>query len=272
MVLVRDTLVITVTVMVVLFGANSVLYLFFSAPKSSESGWEAVRIREAKSLGIEYDKRSRWQVFSDCQPACAPLFNPLEELGVDNRRLIIAPFPKNKKAIYCNESGRWVVMQNDQYGFRNNRSESYKKTDVVLIGDSFAAGACVDDGETIADRIRQWSSIDVLNLGVGGQQPLGELAVLKEYLPEASTLVWMFFEGNDYSLAERNSEFLLQYLVGGYTQNDKAYNSEAEQRLSDYLNSRRTDIAEEKTQRTVNEGVSYLNEKIADYFSLLPRC
>ncbi len=49
----------------------------------------------------------------------------------------------------------------------------------------------------------------MLNLGVGGQQPLGELAVLKEYLQEASTLVWMFFEGNDYSLAERNSEFLL---------------------------------------------------------------
>jgi len=121
--------------------------------------------------------------------------------------------------IGCNETGKWSFLTADVFGFHGNDDDQYRaRQHVVLIGDSFTQGACVQPGESLADRLRS-RGLEVLNLGVGGHQPLGELAVLKEYMPSSDILVWVYFEGNDFALQEKNHVFLKNYLRSGFTQN-----------------------------------------------------
>ena len=50
----------------------------------------------------------------------------------------------------------------------------------MLLGDSLAQGACVDDADTIHERIIFYTK-KFLNLGFQGHGPLMQLASIKEY-------------------------------------------------------------------------------------------
>jgi hypothetical protein len=62
----------------------------------------------------------------------------------------------------------------------------------VLIGDSFAHGACVPPSQSIAGRLRE--HYRVLNLGIGGSGPLTHLAIMREYVAKLRPrhIVWNF--------------------------------------------------------------------------------
>ena len=49
------------------------------------------------------------------------------------------------------------------------------------MGDSLAQGACVDDKDTIHEKIIKYTNQTFLNLGYQGHGPLMQLASLKEY-------------------------------------------------------------------------------------------
>lgn len=203
---------------VILVVFNWVLSIAFEGPVET-SDWDALRRERAARLGIVFDARSWREVRGECgMPRCLPFINPLEEFEPDNGFLPVAPGPNHSRVVGCNETGKWTFMTTDLFGFNGNNDDQYRtRQEVVLIGDSFAQGACVQPGESLADRLRS-SDRGVLNLGVGGHQPLGELAVLKEYLPPTDVLVWVYFEGNDFALDEKNRVFLGKYLERGFSQ------------------------------------------------------
>ena len=105
----------------------------------------------------------------------------------------------NVKTVFCKEGPEFSIYQSDRYGFNNPDNQWNKKIDHVLVGDSFAQGACVNEGEDIASRLRTLSGESVLNLGMAGNGPLIELASLKEYVSDINVknILWVYFERND---------------------------------------------------------------------------
>ena len=86
----------------------------------------------------------------------------------------------------------------------------------MLIGDSFAHGACVNRPDDIGSVLRRLSDQSVLNLSYNGNGPLIEYATLKEYfLPNVKNILWIYFEGNDLNdlKNELNSNILRKYLT-----------------------------------------------------------
>ena len=126
------------------------------------------------------------------------------------------------KSVYCNENGNWSVLPNDIYGF-NNPPEIYnKKIDVVILGDSFARGACLKIENSTAGYIRNYTNFNTTALANGGG-PLIELATFIEYAAKIKPkyVFWFFYEGNDHEnlLEEKNIPILMKYLDSNYEQN-----------------------------------------------------
>jgi hypothetical protein len=82
-----------------------------------------------------------------------------------------------------NENGPCTIYDNDEHGFHNPRG-IWKRDhiNIAAFGDSFTHGACVPSGRNFVALIRQHFPA-TLNLGIGRNGPLLELASLKEYLP-----------------------------------------------------------------------------------------
>ncbi|MGQ0815875.1 MAG: hypothetical protein ACT4O1_15700 [Gemmatimonadota bacterium] len=101
------------------------------------------------------------------------------------------------------------------------RACEWRQPDVILIGDSFAHGACVDNNARISGHLAR-AGLRVVNLGLSGAGPLMELATLREYGPRLRprVVVWTFFEGNDLQDLdlEGRDTALSSYLVSGHTQ------------------------------------------------------
>jgi hypothetical protein len=114
----------------------------------------------------------------------------------------------------CNENGPYVFFTSDEHGFRNPPGR-FTKSDVVIVGDSFAQGECVPRGKDVASLLRA-SGHQALSLGASGSGPLIELAIQIEYAQrlEPKTLVWLFFEENDLEdlWEELENPLLVRYL------------------------------------------------------------
>ena len=133
--------------------------------------------------------------------------------------------PPNSKIVLCNESSGWTVFDSNKLGFRSVINQDLKDPiEIILIGDSFLEGACIDSPYDIASQISLMSKKNVLNLGMSGTGPLYQLALFKEilnfskkggiYLNEDSDMTWIIFTGNDLqNLAEEKSSILSLYLA-----------------------------------------------------------
>ncbi len=98
------------------------------------------------------------------------------------------------------ESGIYhLAYIRDQNGFRENNHELYKKTDIVMIGDSFAFSYCVNKPYDLKSQLQKISKKKILNLSVSGTGPIEQLQLIKNYTSETdfNTFVWIFYEGND---------------------------------------------------------------------------
>ena len=102
----------------------------------------------------------------------------------------------NSVTINCNENGYYSIYQSDRYGFNNPDSEwDSIENEYLIIGDSFAHGACVNRPNDIASNLRNLSDKSVLNLGFTGNGPLIEYATLREYFNfNQHTIVSNFFK------------------------------------------------------------------------------
>ena len=140
---------------------------------------------------------------------------------INNEEIIPFRGPINKKTLGCNEDGLRRIINNDKFGFQNTNDVYLKVIDIMIIGDSFAEGACFTEQDDIAGRIRKKTSLNAINYGISGTGPLLNLAVLIEYgsALKPKDVFYLFYEGNDMDdlMAERKT-FLVNYL-NDYRQN-----------------------------------------------------
>lgn len=120
----------------------------------------------------------------------------------------------------CNEDGQYPTYRSDRYGFHNPDAAWDEPAELVLIGDSFTHGYCVEDAEALAGQMRLRFP-RTLNLGSGGSGPLAGLGTLTEYglAAQPRTVLWVFFENDLDDLArERQQSTLVRYLEPGFSQ------------------------------------------------------
>ncbi|MGI9317227.1 MAG: SGNH/GDSL hydrolase family protein, partial [bacterium] len=146
--------------------------------------------------------------------------------------------PGNATILYCNENDFWTIYDTDEIGFRNPEARPDERVDFLLLGDSFAEGACVKDEDTFAGNFRKQGH-SVLNLAMGGSGPLLQLAILREYgtITKPDYVIWFVFYGNDLrNLREEKTTQLYNYLVDeNYTQNLYQRRDEVSAKLKEFL-------------------------------------
>ncbi len=122
----------------------------------------------------------------------------------------------NSLTINCNENGYISTYLSDRFGFNNPDTEwDGDEIEYIVIGDSFAHGACVNRPNDISSILRNLTKKKVLNLGYGHIGPLFEYIILREYLPKnTKKILWLYYEGNDQLdlNIELNNKFLNNYL------------------------------------------------------------
>lgn len=126
------------------------------------------------------------------------------------------------RTLFCFDGAKWVFYDSDEHGF-NNPAGLWQpgRIQVVLLGDSFVHGWCVNQDQTIAAHLRRRFPKS-LSLGQNGMGPLLMWATLKEYVTklQPKTVAWVYFEGNDLQNldSELRHEFWQQYMNENFTQ------------------------------------------------------
>ena len=169
--------------------------------------------------------------------------SPGSHLDKNNNTIIPLSGISNSNTIYCNENGYYSIYQSDRYGFNNPDKEwDKKKIEYLLVGDSFAHGACVNRPNDITSILRSLTKKSALNLGYGGNGPLIEYATLREYLnSNVKKVLWLYFEGNDFTNLDKemNDKILINYYNDlFFTQNLKLKQNEIDDLGLDIIKNR----------------------------------
>ncbi len=176
------------------------------------------KIDELKKKNIEYNLKNKFEFYVEQKKlinnivVTVPPKNYLSE----NYELFPLSGVSNSKTINCNESGFYSEYISDRYGFNNPDYEwNNKEIEYLIIGDSFAHGACVNRPDDIASQLREISGSSVINLGYGGNGTLLEFATLKEYfeIRKFKNVIWIFYP-NDFGSynAEIKNKILKKYI------------------------------------------------------------
>jgi GDSL-like Lipase/Acylhydrolase family len=152
-------------------------------------------VRDLRTAGIDAYPiiRGRNLLIEDADGHLQPLLSaggaPLLPLTATPRTTVVA----------CNETGQWLVYETDRHGFNNpDALWDGPAPQIAMIGDSFTHGSCVSRDLNMASILQRRFGA-TLNLGVGGDGPLLELAALTEYAEpmRPKIVLWVFCEGND---------------------------------------------------------------------------
>lgn len=85
-----------------------------------------------------------------------------------------------QKTYYCNEGYGLIKYTSDRYGYRNDDNIYNSKIDVMLVGDSFVHGACVESEDTISYRLGLLG-YRTINMGIAADNPLHYAARIKVF-------------------------------------------------------------------------------------------
>jgi hypothetical protein len=96
---------------------------------------------------------------------------------------------------------KFVRIVTDFAGFRNEQGDSTRPLDVIVLGDSFGAGA-VSQEHTLTSILARDYQLNTYNLSAPAIGPWGEYVNLRAEgdrlkMREGATLVWLLFTGND---------------------------------------------------------------------------
>ena len=177
-----------------------------------------------KKNSLIYDKRTMLQVVLDERSKgkeVYPYVVPREFLSKTNKeKLVLAPMP-NSTYISCNEYGEWKKINTDNLGFNNKKN--FINFDILLMGDSFSEGSCVESNYEPANLLTNKHSIKTYNIGVSGNGPLTSLAIAHEIKNQLqfNRIVWFIYDNDFYDLSlEIQSKNLKKYLDKDYLSND----------------------------------------------------
>ena len=195
--------------------------------KKKDQIYNQKRIEAANKAGINFDMRNISDVANELSAniVYAPIMFLKEYTENDDYKDSIFPLSGISKTLTvdCNENGPYSVYFSDRYGFNNNdriyNDENKKK--IFIIGDSMVQGNCVDQENTISGRLFN-KGYQTIGLGMSGNGPLLEFAVLKEYALKLDpyAIIWVYFE-NDIKDLKRDLQIpiLREYIYNNYTQN-----------------------------------------------------
>ncbi|MEM7534570.1 MAG: hypothetical protein AAF639_20485 [Chloroflexota bacterium] len=216
----------------------------------------------AARSGMEFDTRSRLEIVNELLAAGTEAYPSIYPMSfLDSNGLIssanqIYPLSgiSDVYTVYCNESGAYSFYYSDEYGFNNPKNIINKSSiDILLVGDSFTNGACVEQGQDLGGQLRRQLKKDertVFNAGFGANGPLLELATLTEYgYPlKPAIVLWVYYEENDLDglVLEQKSSFLMNYLDPDFRQDLINRQNEIDYQLRDYY-----DEASEANLQTV---------------------
>ena len=228
----------------------------------------------AKRAALErkepFDKRPVSQVILDERskgrkafPNFGPTYFQTDEgskLEINGEPVVPLSITASAENYYCNESGQWAKFVTDKFGFRNPNSVWESNPDIVAVGDSFTFGSCLNEEQSIIGRLRQ-SGRKVLNLGMGANGPLLELASLVEYgaTKKSKSVIWNFFP-NDMQDLERDyrNPIMRMYLKEGYSQNLIGRIDQLNPEIENFIESRFTRlVAREKKKVAVQKKSFY---------------
>lgn len=183
-----------------------------------------------RPLKIFFDMRTEWQVIADLSergisavPAVLPVHFSYQSAtwNADAQPLPLGGI-SNTLTILCNESGAHLAYVSDEHGFNNPAGVfSLPTLDMALVGDSFTHGYCVRRADDLAGHLRRAGNT-VLNLGMGGNGPLHELAALNEFAAplRPAVVLWVYYEGNDFDDLSRDAAnaVLMRYFDEDFSQ------------------------------------------------------
>jgi hypothetical protein len=183
----------------------------------------------AAKAGRPYDSRSKWEVVTDLRAAGVDAITVVQPksviltvgtVRVGDADVLPLGGVADVNTIYCNEGGTYTIYDADERGFSNPKGLWSSPADVAVIGDSYTQGACVPPDQSFVARLRERRPRTV-NLGMGGNGPLLELAALREYLPllRPKVVLWSYFRNDLPDLSvEKGVPLLMRYLDPGFSQ------------------------------------------------------
>ena len=167
-------------------------------------------------IGKAYDERSLIEVVNDERlkgEKIYPYVVPREFLSKNiTNPFILSPMP-NTKYVSCNENGFWKIIKTDNYGFNNKKN--LIDFDILILGDSFAEGSCVDQNHEPASIFKNKYNINAYNIGISGNGPLLSLALAHEVkdIFKFKKIVWFIYDNDFYDLKlEKQYNYLNNYL------------------------------------------------------------
>lgn len=260
-------IILSITILATLYLFEGYL-IFFQEKQLQKKQLHKEKLYEIQA-GKKYDKRTRFKIYSDLKKINNKIVvtvSPNDSLTTANKFFALSGI-SNSETIYCNENGYYSVYQSDRYGFNNPDDEwDSKEIEYLLVGDSFAHGACVNRPNDIASVLRTLSKKSVLNLGYSGDGPLIEYATLREYLnPKVKKILWLYYEGNDlFNLdAELDNKILTNYLNNlKFSQNLRLKQNEIDSLLKEIIKKEA-----QKNKEEINKRVEGKNQ-IFHFFKL----
>jgi len=183
----------------------------------------------AAKAGRPFDSRSKWEIVADMRAEGIEAYNvanpksvleELDGLPIAAARVIPLGSVGSVKTVYCNEGGAYSIYDADERGFNNPAGLWDGPVDVAVIGDSYTQGACVPPDQNFVAHVRARRP-HTINLGMGGNGPLLELAAIREYLSQLKpkVVLWAYFRNDMPDLSvEKRSPTLMRYLDPSFSQ------------------------------------------------------
>ena len=201
-----------------------------------------------KKLGRSFDARTKRQVIEDYRAngqVAVPVLPVAVLFAYSNRTLQTATGPiiplsgiSNSLSVYDNETGEYLAYVSDEFGFTNPAGAvQVENCDVLVVGDSFAHGACVPVGKDSVSLIRQRVPATI-NLGYMAGGPLSYLGTLTEYglAKRPRIVLWYHFEGNDFhNLFYERQTLLCRYMEDGFQQSLASMQPEIDRVLREFV-------------------------------------
>jgi hypothetical protein len=182
----------------------------------------------AAKLGIHFDSRTATEVVQELRSEGV---DALPGIGrgwprrPEVRAQLAADFfplsqASNATIVECNEAGRYLVYETDEFGFNNPQGLIRSgKIDIAVVGESHALGHCVQAGSSFVDVIRR-THPRTANLGLADTRPLSQLASFREYVEplRPPIVLWVVNPGFAADTKESSDPVLVRYLDPDFSQ------------------------------------------------------
>lgn len=168
--------ILSVNILLLLTSVYTPLFLFslysYFSPKN------IIRLEQAIEANELYPQR-----IAAVKKGFMPTFYPAEILKLEHslEKYPIGSLPYTNS--YLGDEGYGMITyKTDRFGLRNPDKKwenLYEKSNIFILGDSFAHGACVPAESTIPSHIEKVNKINTINLATGGSTPYEYMAVLE---------------------------------------------------------------------------------------------